>query len=175
MSIPLAPCFFPSIQVALPVFFVTYSTLLSIYRLYFHPLAHFPGPKLAAATRWYQFYFEIIKQPGRQFMFEIDRMHAQYGPIVRVTPKELHINDPEFYNKLYRSGSAVRDKRPPSCGFAGTPLGGTCSPSAFNDRFCWPQYMNLTIPSLLHYKIRHAQSSKSPSCGILLNAHISRC
>lgn len=175
MSLALALWFFYFIQIALPALFVAYSILLTIYRLYFHPLAQFPGPKLAAATRWYEFYFEIIKRPGGQFMFEVDRMHAQYGPIVRVTPNELHINDPEFYNKLYRSGSAVRDKYPPSCGFAGTPLGGKCSSSAFTHPFCWPHHIDRTILSLWYHKTRHAQSSKSSSCGILLKARISHC
>jgi hypothetical protein len=57
-------------------------------------------------------------------MFETDRLHEIYGPIIRVNPDELHINDPEWYDTLYRAGSAVRDKYPPSCLFAGTPLGG---------------------------------------------------
>jgi hypothetical protein len=56
-------------------------------------------------------------------MFEIDRMHDLYGPIVRVNPNEIHIKDKGFYNTLYRSGTAIRDKYPPSCLFAGTPYG----------------------------------------------------
>jgi hypothetical protein len=46
-------------------------------RLYAHPLSHIPGPKLAALTWWYEFYFDVI-QPGR-FVFKIQELHQKYG------------------------------------------------------------------------------------------------
>jgi hypothetical protein len=49
----------------------------AIRRLWFHPLSHIPGPKLAALTWWYEFYFDII-QPSR-YVFKIQELHEEYG------------------------------------------------------------------------------------------------
>jgi hypothetical protein len=61
------------------VFCVVYGFGIAVYRLYFSPLAPFPGPKLAAVTGWYETYFEIVKNGGGHFTFEIMRMHENYG------------------------------------------------------------------------------------------------
>lgn len=50
---------------------------LAVYRLYLHPLAKFPGPKLAAVTTLYEFYYDGLKRG--QYTFEIGRMHEKYG------------------------------------------------------------------------------------------------
>lgn len=55
----------------------------AIRRLFLHPLAHIPGPRLAALTWWYEFYFDVV-QPG-QYVFKIQELHKQYGK-----PKYVH-------------------------------------------------------------------------------------
>ena len=54
-----------------------YGVSLVIYRLALHPLSKFPGPKLAAATLWYEFYYEVVKKG--QLTFKIREWHQQYG------------------------------------------------------------------------------------------------
>ena len=31
------------------------------------------------------------------------------GPVVRIKPSELHVNDPEYYDEIYASGNRRRD------------------------------------------------------------------
>jgi hypothetical protein len=57
--------------------FFLYVTSLYLYRLFFHPLARYPGPKLAAATNWYEFYYDVIQEGG--FTHQIQELHKQYG------------------------------------------------------------------------------------------------
>lgn len=56
---------------------LVYCVALAVYRLYLSPLARFPGPKLAALTLWYEFYYDVVKR-GR-YQWKIKEMHEKYG------------------------------------------------------------------------------------------------
>ena len=62
-----------------------YGVGLTVYRLFLSPLAKFPGPKLAALTRKYEFYYEAVL--NYEYLFEIKRMHSIYGEF----PADLEI------------------------------------------------------------------------------------
>lgn len=51
----------------------------AIYRLYFHPLSRFPGPKIAAVTGWYETYHDLIRRG--MFIWKIQEMHEKYGKL----------------------------------------------------------------------------------------------
>jgi hypothetical protein len=58
-------------------FIAVYIVGTIVYRLFLHPLARFPGPKLAAVMHLYEFYFNLV-QDG-MFIWEVQRMHEIYG------------------------------------------------------------------------------------------------
>ncbi|KAJ3568305.1 hypothetical protein NPX13_g6468 [Xylaria arbuscula] len=82
-----------------------YIAMLCIYRLYLSPLASFPGPFLAKVTYWYEFYYNVV-HIGK-FYERIREMHEKYGsgPVVRVTPEEIHILDASAYNEVFFYGA----------------------------------------------------------------------
>ncbi|KAE8373395.1 cytochrome P450 [Aspergillus bertholletiae] len=100
---PTAPAFYITITVV--ILTVAYAFILAFYRLFLSPIAAFPGPPLARLTYLTQWYYDWVKDG--QYYVQVEEMHKKYGPIVRVTPNELHIRDPDFYSKLYVAG-AVR-------------------------------------------------------------------
>lgn len=85
-----------------------YTLYGAIWRLYLSPIAHIPGPRLAALTWLYEFYYDIVL--GGQYVFKMVDMHKQYGPIIRINPYEVHINDPDFHPHLYPTSSRRRDR-----------------------------------------------------------------
>jgi hypothetical protein len=80
---------------------IAYYGTLAFYRLFLHPLARFPGPRLAAISRWYEAYYDVVL--GGQYTSKIAQLHTIYGPIIRISPYELHVIDPAFFDTLYRT------------------------------------------------------------------------
>jgi hypothetical protein len=66
-----------ALLLAVAIASLLYLAALAVYRLYLGPIAKFPGPKLAALSRWYEFYFDCVL-PG-QFEFHIQDLHKRYG------------------------------------------------------------------------------------------------
>lgn len=56
-----------------------------IYRVYFHPLAKYPGPFFAKITNFYGAYYN-----GRgELHIQTEKQFKKYGPIVRQGPNKL--------------------------------------------------------------------------------------
>ncbi|KAL8788902.1 MAG: hypothetical protein Q9213_001425 [Squamulea squamosa] len=81
---------------------IIYIIYLVVTRLYLSPVASVPGPKLATLTFWYEFYYDVVL--GGRYTWKIAKLHEQYGPIIRINPFEVHINDPDFYDEVYVAG-----------------------------------------------------------------------
>ncbi|GAP85610.1 putative cytochrome P450 [Rosellinia necatrix] len=71
-------------------------TSMTIYRLFFHAIVSFPGPKLAAVTKlWHVFHIT----DSRNFMF-MDKIYQEYGKFVRTGPNEITIFHPDAIQLL---------------------------------------------------------------------------
>jgi hypothetical protein len=55
-----------------------YLLVVAIHRLYFSQYAKFPGPKLAALTYGYMFYYDVVAGDG-QYMYKIMHLHEEYS------------------------------------------------------------------------------------------------
>jgi cytochrome P450 len=66
-----------------------------VYRLYFHPLANYPGPLLARVSDVYELYQAYR---GERHL-NLWRLHDKYGPVVRFAPNGVS----------FKSASALRD------------------------------------------------------------------
>ncbi|KAG5941373.1 hypothetical protein E4U53_007416 [Claviceps sorghi] len=90
------------------VIWLLYAIIIAVQRLYLSPIAHIPGPRLAALTQYYEFYYDIIL--GGKYTFKILEMHKKYGSVVRISPWEVHVGEHDFHDDLYGSATKPRDK-----------------------------------------------------------------
>lgn len=69
----------------------------------------------------YEFYYDVILRG--KYLFKMEELHTQYGPIIRINPHELHVRDPGFFETLYAGSAHKRDRDPWHT--AGLGLGGS--------------------------------------------------
>lgn len=68
-----------------------------VYTVYFHPLAHVPGPRSWSATR-----LPFIRALLRgTIVHDFEKLHRRYGPIVRTAPDEVSIADGNGWTDIY--------------------------------------------------------------------------
>ncbi|EXJ87189.1 hypothetical protein A1O3_04148 [Capronia epimyces CBS 606.96] len=96
LSPPVALALFP---VALTGLIITYYVSLAFYNIWFHPLRHYPGPVLNAATRL-TWSFQVIS--GRS-QFTLSKLHDKYGEVVRIGPNELSYTTSKVWKDIYQS------------------------------------------------------------------------
>ncbi|KAF2465350.1 cytochrome P450 [Lindgomyces ingoldianus] len=73
--------------------------LLSIYRVYLHPLSKFPGPIRYKLSGW-PLLWQAYK--GNRHLFHL-KDHEKYGPIVRISPSTLSFNTAPSLATIYGS------------------------------------------------------------------------
>ncbi|KID98174.1 Cytochrome P450 family protein, partial [Metarhizium majus ARSEF 297] len=81
-----------------------YAFGLVVYRVFFHPLAKYPGPFLAKITDAYQLYHAYKGDRHLEFW----RMHQKYGKVVRFGPNSVSFNSNQSLKEIYGFKSNVR-------------------------------------------------------------------
>lgn len=77
---------------------------ISIYRLFLHPLARIPGPRLAAISNvWHAYHAR------NGHMLHLGKtLHKHYGHTVRVGPNEVWFDSKEALSKIYSMESCTK-------------------------------------------------------------------
>lgn len=75
----------------------------AIYRITFHPLASFPGPKLWVVSEIPYSYFAA----KGTIVYKLADLHNIYGPVVRVRPDELSYITADAWKDIYGARAAL--------------------------------------------------------------------
>ncbi|KAH7348680.1 cytochrome P450 [Rhexocercosporidium sp. MPI-PUGE-AT-0058] len=76
---------------------IIYVVTKVIWRLCFHPLSKYPGPKPWAVTSLINTFY-VFKATR---IYKISELHNKYGPVVRVGPNELSYVDEQAWKGIY--------------------------------------------------------------------------
>ncbi|OHF01530.1 hypothetical protein CORC01_03286 [Colletotrichum orchidophilum] len=105
-------------------FFVLFTYLRGLYRVYLHPLSNFPGPKEAAKSRKWLYLQTQTAYPEHIY----EQLHHLYNAkAIRIAPDELHITDTDLYKVIYRQSNPFPKHEPFYLGF------NVPSPTAFTE------------------------------------------
>jgi hypothetical protein len=127
-----AKSYIVSISVIFPIFQAGNLPVCLINHI-FHLLQSAPPREIAnffvpAASHLYAFYYDVVC--GGKYIWEVEKMHQQYGktyihsrscscscpsnlqlgPIVRISPEEVHFNDPAFIDAIFAGPGHRREK-----------------------------------------------------------------
>lgn len=81
---------------------------VAFYRVYLHPLAGIPGPRLAALSScWYAY-----QARSGQLLSLGKTLHKKYGPVVRVAPNEVWFDSKEAFRIIYSEPSLMHFSAP---------------------------------------------------------------
>ncbi|KKK12917.1 hypothetical protein P175DRAFT_0528276 [Aspergillus ochraceoroseus IBT 24754] len=76
----------------------------AIQRLYFHPLRHIPGPRLAAISDWYGYWYNVFGN-GSYIKSFPDLHRESKSAVIRIGPNHIHVSDLDFYHIVFGTGS----------------------------------------------------------------------
>ncbi|KAI0443926.1 cytochrome P450 [Xylaria telfairii] len=80
----------------------------AIYNAFLHPLRKYPGPlshRISVIPRsWYQL--------RGLLPFHTEKLHRQYGPVVRIAPNELVFSSPQAWRDIYGHKKAGEEELP---------------------------------------------------------------
>ncbi|KAH0284281.1 cytochrome P450 monooxygenase [Aureobasidium namibiae CBS 147.97] len=86
------------LYIAVTAVYISYKVA---HRAFFTPLRGIPGPWHATLVNWR---LKIAVLGGRRADY-IHELHQKYGPIVRITPNEIAVNDPASFKDIHKIGS----------------------------------------------------------------------
>jgi len=83
-------------------FYASLWTSIFIYRAFFHPLHHFPGPFMWKVSKLWHVYKLLPKSNN---YLQLHSLHQKYGDFVRTGPNEISIANPEAIPVIFGPGS----------------------------------------------------------------------
>ncbi|KAH6863464.1 cytochrome P450 [Alternaria alternata] len=81
---------------------IAYVGYITIYRIFFHPLRSVPGPFLA---RFSKLWLVWHVRKGKSHI-QFPKLHAQFGPIVRIAPNQVLVCEEDAVKTIYGAGTS---------------------------------------------------------------------